>query len=228
MVVRMNHTIDFYKQGTGDVLTYPENYPDAIKQYLAAEKQLLLQCLQRFECIVEAGCTTGYYTDVVLSVGKDYVGVDIALHRIMRARQEFGNNPRCRFVCDDILNLEEIIADLSLPAQDTLIIFPFNAFGNLTQPDKILRFLAKTGIKCIISTYKTDLETQKMRTHYYLNCGFENLTCNYSSEGVRFFNSSGLNTVAYTERSFKDFFERNRLQLRSIVLGETGMAYMNF
>jgi hypothetical protein len=224
----MNRTIDFYKKGTGDTLTDPDNYPDAIKQYLTAEKDLLLRCLQQFEIVVEAGCTNGYYTNTILRAAKSYLGIDIAEHRIARAALKYEDHLQCMFVCDDICNLENIIADLSLSIKNTLIIFPFNAFGNLTQPHKVLQFLAKTSIKSIISTYKTDPETQKMRTLYYLNCGFENLTCNYSKEGVRFFNNSGLNTVAYNEQWFKNSFEEYKLQLRLIQLGEMGMAYMNF
>ena len=74
----MNHTVDFYTQGTGDALVDPDNYPDAIRQYLREERHLLQRHCKAFDTLIEAGCTAGHYADLAISAGKEYVGIDIA------------------------------------------------------------------------------------------------------------------------------------------------------
>jgi Cys-tRNA synthase (O-phospho-L-seryl-tRNA:Cys-tRNA synthase) len=218
--------MSIYLSPIGDKLTDPLFFTPAIRTYLDAESELILRLSEGYDIIIEACCTKGRYASLARSLHKRYIGIDKAAHHIADAERMFAGDT-ATFICDDIGRLEEMMEHL-LPAQGSLVVFPFNAFGNLEDAEDMLRSLAARGLPFLICTYTTDTRSEEVRAEYYSKAGFDELVLSGEKSGVRFTDSCGLDSMAYNEAWFEDMFRKYGIPCKCIPFGEIGVAYLNF
>ena len=214
--------MSIYLLPIGDRLTDPACFTPCIERFLTAEQKLLQELAGPFGTIVEACCTKGRYAPAFES--KNYIGIYIASHNIQEAEKL---HARGTFICEDVSKLPEILENADLRGV-SLLIFPFNAFGNLPDGEGMLRMLHKSGLSFVISTYTTDKISSEARAEYYLAAGIENLVYQNTEEGIRFTDDDCFDSIAYKIEWFRKAFAQFGMQCRSIPFSEIGIAYVNF
>jgi hypothetical protein len=123
--------------------------------------------------------------------------------------------------------LPDILAKAELKGA-SLLVFPFNAFGNLPDGEAMLEMLQMSGLPFVISTYRTDSKALKLREEYYLAAGIEDMVIESTARGLRFTDNSGFDSIAYSEEWFNSGFSRLGMTCNSISFGKIGVAYTNF
>lgn len=220
--------MSIYKSGIGDELINPENYNEEVLFYLKEEAILLNQIISKFETVVEAGCMDGRNLELIASLNKNYVGVDLENRYIEAAKNKHATVNGAMFVCDDIINLKSILQQIEYNKEELVVVFPFNSFGNVTDNFKTLNTLLTEKFKVVIFTYKNNKFTDTIRENYYLKSGFENLSVEKNGDGVRFFNQTGLNSKAFSEQWFEKIgiCTNNKFHIQNF--SNIGVAYSNF
>ena len=206
--------MSFYGTKDGNKLVDENNYPDSIKEYLKKEKELLEKYLEDYDLLIEVGCMEGRNIDVALNMKKKYIGIDIIESYISIVNEMInkrGLNSISEAFCLDANYLKRLIS-LSRLYKDSksLIYFPFNSFGNMDNPNKVLsNFNYLYNSDFVIFTYDIDDYSNFEREKYYENCNYDNLRKEINEEGVRFISSNGLNTVAYDKEYLKRKVDKN-------------------
>lgn len=116
-------------------------------------------------------------------------------------------HPGSRFICGD---LQQALPDVLRESADTgktLVIFPFNIFGNLREPENVLVLLGKQRMPFIIFGYNNG----KAATAYYRAAGFNTLKAAVTPTGIRFTDDYGLNTIAYSDAFTSQLCFRNSI-----------------
>ncbi len=87
--------------GHVQAVIYQDKHPDLAKQRDAAEKAKLLPLLQLKgdETVLDMGCGTGRWADVIVGKCGAYVGTDFSEELIGIARERFASIPNARFIC---------------------------------------------------------------------------------------------------------------------------------
>ncbi len=220
--------MNFYHSDIAYKLTDPLSFTTDINTYLKQERELLLSLVGSFHTIIEAGCTRGHYTQLITSIEKDYIGIDIAARQIADAKHIYKDNKRAAFLCDDIQNIGEVFIKNRIPIEGSMLFFPFNCFGNLKEAAGVLAQVVALQIPFVIFTYANNSKSSIARSKYYQASGFDNLVPISEKGGTLFTHQSGLHTIAYNESWFKEIFYLMQIKYRCIPFGDIGKAYCNF
>ncbi|MFA4996335.1 MAG: hypothetical protein WC536_04315 [Patescibacteria group bacterium] len=223
-------TYGFYSSGHGDRLVDPSRYPNEITEYLIAEEDLLTSLASRFETLVEVGCMDGRYLDWAVRQQKSYLGIDI-IERYVENGQDrilsYGLSfDRYQIKIGDAAMIHELPCKEGL-LQDSakvLAVFPFNSFGNMSEPAVVLSSLVKAHYPFLICSYLTNDFANHARSQYYQNCGYKQIKCISDNTGVRFVSSDGLDTVAYNSSYFCGVLEEHFI-VEMIEFSSIGIAY---
>ena len=214
-----------YEYGIGDALLEPSMHPPAITEYIAAEEQLLLQLMLPYSVVIEGGCSSGRHTAMVLEQGKKYIGIDNVDRYLQQAATTW---PAASFICSNITN----ITPQALPAyannSNSLMLFPFNLIGALSDPVAALQMLAAGGWPFVLFTFDSTAHATAARLQYYSEAGFTSLHCEQSATGTVFTDEAGLHSTAYTAQWFKEQFKSFGFPFYATHVGEIGKAYYNF
>jgi hypothetical protein len=196
-------TNGFYSSGQGDRLVDPSRYPNEITNYLTAEEDLLTSLASQFETLVEVGCMDGRYLDWAVRQQKSYLGIDIVERYVKNGQNRilsYGlSSDRYQIKIGDAAAIHKLPCKEGL-LQNTakvLAVFPFNSFGNMSEPIAVLSSLAKARYPFLICSYLTSDVANHARSQYYRNCGYEQIECFSDHVGVRFVSSDGLDTAGY-------------------------------
>jgi len=219
----------FYDSGLGDLLIDPGRYPPSIQDYLYAEAELVES--RQFSLLVEVGCMKGRYLDWCVARHKDYLGVDIVsryveagLARVVAAGLD---KDHYRLAVCSAANLDRLAKGMGwVRRTDALIFFPFNSFGNMSDPKAVLGAIWRADVPVLICTYQTNREATQERWAYYRNCGYHGLVCEENTMGVRFRSDDGLDTIAYREDYLLEICERLVRGVQVLPLGHIGQAYL--
>ena len=173
----------------------------------------------------------GRYLPWAIKKKRNYVGIDIVPKYIDAAKEAAkdikGNANRYLFFCWDAADLHLLLSSNNIPAcpEDCLAFFPFNSFGNMTNISAVIRSLALSRMSFVISSYKTDNTSTKIRKEYYENCRYRQLHACFSEKGVRFLSPDGLDTIAYRQGWLTDKFRRSGIEVQSISFAKLGLLY---
>ena len=97
----------------------------------------------------------------------------------MLAKQQFETSKSREFLLLNALQIAEIpkLSRVYIPSQKHLYFFPFNSFGNMPSPDKIINsFVSLENSSFMLFTYQTSSKANNERLKYYQNCGYLNLS----------------------------------------------------
>jgi len=224
---------DFYSNGQGDRLIDPLFYPKGIKLFLEAEEKFLRSLAPFFDLLIEVGCMHGRYLCWAIRRRKSYIGLDIVERYISAGKQRIGElrtpSNQCQFVLGSAENIASIIhpGDLGVKTGRCLAFFPFNSFGNMPDPEPVIKSLRESSLPFCISSYRTSKKATECRKRYYRNCGYGGIRTSRSRSGVRFSSPDGLSTIAYHPAFLREMFAANNIDARSMPFSQVGMAHLS-
>jgi SAM-dependent methyltransferase len=219
----------FYEQG-GDRMFDDELRTPAIDAYLRAEERAVVEVLtrHRFDHLLEVGCGYGRYRELAATLGIHYDGCDLVTSLVARAAPPAAMSWLRSFVhVGSAENLELLFESHGLDRYRTLVLFPFNCFGNLAKPPLVAGVLARLGVPAFISTYQLDDRTTRHRIEYYRACGYQRRLRaeRVRAKGVVIRSDEGLRAYAYERRALADMFEAVGYGVRELTsLSEIGFG----
>lgn len=213
----------FYGSPLGMRLIDESRYPDEIKDYLAEERRLLATLAEGAGVVVEVGCMEGRLADWARERGVRYFGLDVE----PSFRECWDAREGATFVLGDALDLLGSLREhtAEIPADRSLVVFPFNSMGNVGDAAGVARSLREFGRRFVLLTYETTAAAQSIRHEYYRRCEYEQLHVEESAEGVRFTSSDGLDSVAYHPDYIRSVFARQGIELNSLGFARFGVAW---
>lgn len=214
---------------TGQALAEDVNYPHAIRHHLSQERAIMVRRLSSgaYFVVAEVGCMDGrLLLSDVLRFPARYVGIDLVAASIQVLNQRLRDvgipEARAVGVALDARRLSEL--DQLRGIGNTLVVFPFNSFGNLSEPVIVLAEAALLSAEVLIFTYRTDEMSTRLRAEYYANCGMANLMSQSTEDGVIFTSSDGLATCAYSRRWYESKFRAHGYTCTFEEFGQLGFA----
>lgn len=175
-----------------------------------------------FDVVIEAGCADGRYHNEVTAAGRQYTGIDTDWNFIKSAGIQ---HPESIFIWGDVqLAAHGLIQALPPPARK-LLLFPFNLFGTLQQPEALLRQLSESDTGIAILGYDTSEKATKARRNYYRAAGFIKLCQKRSAMGIGFCSGSCLHSMAYEEGYLIAMGKSCGLQLKAQRFGAFGKVF---
>src|SRR5579859_1050486 len=209
----------FYESGLGDRLTNPFYYPTNIVDFRRHEKQIIIAIQSSFDLLIEVGCAGECYLDWAVAHKKRYIGMDIVERNVKIGQQRVINQGLSediyRFIVGDGENLTAIIhaSELPVPVGRCLLLFPFNSFGNMQHPHKVLASLQSLKLPFLISSYQTTSNAIVYRQEYYQRCLYQDLHILFQQEGVCFTSSNGFYSMAYHPDYFYQLCQQHQLPI---------------
>lgn len=220
----------FYANGAGDALIDPANYPQSIVEFLDFEREILTQHMSDKQMLIEVGCMHGRYLEWALQNGASYLGFDVVDRYVAEGNARIasaGADPqKHRILLGASEQLHEIIPGLfgRLPDR-ALVFFPFNSIGNMDLLEPVVLSLSKLNLPFLISTYRTDQQSNLERLAYYQNAGFGSIVQTVSEAGVCFSSPNGLCSMAYHPLFLHETFARYHVDAQMQVKGGIGIWY---
>ncbi|HAZ16888.1 MAG TPA: hypothetical protein DCY49_03225 [Candidatus Jacksonbacteria bacterium] len=160
--------------------------------------------------------------------GKAYIGIEPVERYVTQARHTVealqANAVMC---CDGAENICAILTDHGIDPRVAMAFFPFNSIGNVSAIMPVVNALAQSDVGVCISTYQTtDLATDARR-RYYERCGYEQLRCRTTQEGVCFEAIGGLCTWAYHVPYFISLAHDHGIVFTAIPFAGIGVVYFS-
>lgn len=233
MEITKKRLVNFYST-IGNRLVEQKNYPPEINEFLKLEKKLFKELVKKENCkiVVEVGCMdTGFILQETVEAGLSYIGIDVVKELVEELNAIISNSAFDKGTNTAIaynLGVEElskIIEKNELNAGEALVVFPFNSFGNIPDPEKAVNETCKLGLSMAIFTYKTDPQTTKIREKYYFNCNYKNTKELKEHRGILFQSEDGLMSYAYKESYIKKLLSKRGYEYKLIKFGAIGALY---
>lgn len=225
----MTRTAQFYAHA-GQALVDEDNYPPEVVRHLALERRLLHAQLTagRYDAAVEVGCMDGrLHAATILEAGVDYLGIDLVEASIVALRDRLGSLPpggprrSAR-----VLDVCALAGARDACEGRVLVVFPFNAFGNLEAPVRAVAAVARCGWDLLIFTYGTDEASTRLRETYYARCSYAALTRVRDEKGVLFTAAEGLRSYAYEGPWLRSQLQAHGLAVETVGFGAMGRAVL--
>lgn len=231
MAERTRKVADFYGDGAGDRLFEQETFPPEIHQFLRRETALLRHAVKGRKILVEVGCQRGILLDWATNHGLDYLGIDLVQRYIDEGRAAAESSGYVdveeRLLCDTADHLTDILArarTARYDREDILLVFPFNSFGNMDDPVRVIANLAEASCDFFISTYRTDYAATVARFAYYLRCGYRSIDYQHEDRGIRFANDEGFSSCAFDPAWLSERFTEAGCRPAFVPYGGIGLA----
>jgi len=224
--------MDFYGSDLGNRLINDALFPEEIKEFLKLEKELLSEIIPLFDSLVEVGCMQGRYLQWATKHVQNYIGIDIVSSYIEEGcrnlTQNYGKLIKGHFILGDAEKIDTILnwEKFSINPNRTILLFPFNSFGNMQNYLAVIKSLKKSGASFIISTYSTSEIATSIRYKYYEACKYSNLKKEKTNEGVVFSSKDGLWTIAYHQNFLLRIFKEEKLKVDVVNFAGIGKAYI--
>jgi hypothetical protein len=233
--MRIHEVGQFYGERQGWVMFDARLLTPAIKTYLLSEAALLGQVMKdSYDTLVEIGCGYARYLTWALQRNFAYVGleivpwlVDLAALRLATAKRRYPD-AQCTVLLHPAEEIASVLKDLHVlqSSRSAIAIFPFNCLGNVSRVDQVINSLKESNIDVLVSTFKTDAVSTKLRKNYYQECGFKNLNSRVVKRGLLMTSEEGFHALAYHSDYLIESFSKAGFALRAEHdLGAIGVAY---
>ena len=160
--------------------------------------------------LFEIGCGSGLHLAWAKARGLRYHGLDLVAWPPdpggAPAADREGSPPRRGLHVGSSEDLHALwIAEGLLPRRRaTVIVFPFNCFGNLARPAKTAAEIARTGARLYLSGFSASPEATALRLEFYARSGYTDLRARAADRGSLITSAEGLHSWAYAERYLLD------------------------
>lgn len=226
-----SHVREFYASGGGERMFEREHATDAVRTYLEEEAQHVVRVFERLSPrhLFEVGCGTGSYLEWAERQHVDYDGVDLVSHLVEAGRKRLRGSAQTRQKlhvgsCREVASLfdEE---GLTERGTDVVVLFPFNCFGNVAEPSRVVQSLRRTGARVLVSGFLPNAEGTSARKEYYSKLGYSSITEEHDRHGVLFSSAEGLHSWAMEPAVLDQLFEAEGFRLvERAALGPIGVA----
>lgn len=210
---------EFYASGGGARMFVREHATQPILDFLAAEERHVLNIFRALSPrhLFEVGCGTGSYLEWAERHGVDYDGVDLVSHLVEAGRQRLRGSATTRQKlhvgsCREVASLFEN-EGLTARASDVVVLFPFNCFGNVAEPARVVHSLRRTGARVLISGFVPSDRATTARQEYYLKLGYSKLVHQRDDLGVLFTSEEGLHSWALEQKALERLFRAEGFRL---------------
>lgn len=197
----------FYGQHNGWRMFDGRMLTPEVAAYLVEEKRLVAEYLEEageaLEQFIEVGCGYGRYLHVALKHGVSYRGIELVgwLAALGKARvTACPLPPNCSAQIEHLSaeHLHCVLPDSDIDiAGKSCLFFPFNCFGNLRDPLRVLAELKGRNTEVIISGFASNEQATLARMAYYQQCGCTDLRCRVTERGVEISSREFLQSLAY-------------------------------
>ena len=142
--------------------------------------------------------------------GLRHLGIGIVDEAAAACRDTIDSARRCdwdaQVATGDVARLAALMTDAGFdPVLPTVLVLPFNLFGNLAMPVELLPTARATGVDVLLLGYRTTEPARSLRDRYYRDCGFEG-NWSQDSHAVIF------HTKEWTSLAFRKSWLRSRLR----------------
>jgi hypothetical protein len=223
LMVKLHEIGQFYGERKGWKMFDSRSLTPEIRSYLNNETEFLGGIMARnYDTLVEVGCGYGRYLEWALNRSYSYVGIDIVPWlvdlgqlRIEAARRKHAGAD-CKILLHPAEEIASLVRDLSLRLRDKkpLIFFPFNCLGNVSSFEAVLDSIQEAALPVVVSTFKTDALSTKIRKDYYRNCGFEQLNSRIMRQGLLMVSAEGFHAMAYHGDWLASAFHKRNFELK--------------
>ncbi|GEM_PF-6363839 len=214
----------FYAFESGWRMFDTSSLTSVVNSYLCAERELVTQYLRHqgmhTDEFIEVGCGYGRYLPLVLAENINYCGIDlvkwlVTLGKVRLALCAPLTQQKARIEAHSADHLRELLQQNNQDAsQRFCVLFPFNCFGNMSSPRRVLQQLAGINVDIIISGFLPDEANTRIRRDYYEKCGCRNLSVSYSEQGTTIISEDGLHSLAYHPDSLEKLLAEFGFALR--------------
>ncbi len=221
--MRLHEIGQFYGERKGWRMFDSRALTPEITRYLKAEALFLERAMKTsgYRTLIEVGCGYGRYLDWSLSRSYNYLGMDIVQWMVelgkLRSKKARKKYPElsCSIIRHAAEEISRAIKELSIdhPENKALIFFPFNCMGNVASFEKVIDSLKETGLDIVVSTFRTDAISTKVRKEYYSNCGYEQLNSRILKHGLLIISEEGFHAMAYHQDVLVNAFSRRGFEL---------------
>lgn len=228
----------FYGSGMGWRMFDGKYLTPELSTYLRSEAILLASASKEFEDfnhLIEVGCGFGRYLSWAVDQGHGYDGVELigwlaqmGQERI-RQKVQRGLNTKPMAITHGSASVVDFL--LHETFRNSMIhpitFFPFNCFGNLSNPKLVMQSLSQSADLVIISTFETNSYATATRSKYYESCGYQNVKSVENENGVLVTSEDGLHSYAYHAEFLQQLFGEFNYQLhRRQEFGGIGAFYV--
>lgn len=220
-----------YESNLGDELINEANYNNYIESYLLEEKNIITSKISNYKLIIEIGCMHGRLLELCRNHNKKYIGIDESEKYILEGNSRYKDLlelEQFTLVQGNAENLESVEELQNALKQETLIIFPFNSFGNISNTLDAIKSLSILKCDFLIFSYQNNLKGNSAREKYYSSSGFNDLKINEVDKGALFSSNLGLNSWSFNSRWISKKFKNNSIKIRSIEFEPIGIYHTNF
>lgn len=191
----------YKKNSFKNVMRFANRIPE-IDNYLIKQKEKMRGIMDngQYKFLVELGCFDGR-NSVVVNNHSYYVGIDLDSESICKAKKNYSEENKL-FICGDCYSILSCFSFRDL----TLVVFPFNLFGNMVEKERenILCLLKVKKIDFVIFSYQDNPYTINIRERYYRSC-FEDIQPEYLQNNSVFYSpTSGFRSKTFAKEYYKN------------------------
>lgn len=228
----------FYGSGLGWRMFDGKFLTPELSAFLRAEAILLssvVQEFERFNHLIEVGCGFGRYLSWAIDQGHGYDGVELISWLAQMGQERIKQKTQSTMLTKPVAITHGSASVIDFLLRETflnreinpIVFFPFNCFGNLSNPRLALRSLCENADTIIISTFATNAYATVTRSKYYENCGYQNLKSEQNECGVLVSSEDGLHSYAYSLEFLEKIMNEFGYDLdRRMEFGGIGMFYI--
>ena len=196
-------------------------YTAPIRRFLEEEEVIVERVMSALgrNHLVEVGCGSGRYLHQAVRSGFRYDGIDLVDDLVREGRQRWKllMTRGARLHVGSVVDIDRLYANLGLAKCRTILLFPFNCFGNLACVERGVRALARTRAPVLLSTFGLSKCATEIRADYYRHLGCQGVSWATVPEvGTVVRSQDGLVSFAYRLQFLIDAFANHGFGLSAV------------
>lgn len=218
----------FYASQKGKEILNENNFPPTIQHFLASERTAIQKILTKmqlsYDALLELGCGNARNIDLALAAKLMYYGIDFIESEITLASIKIKEkNAQGKAKCLSIMDLNHQTTPIP-PDTRTICLYPFNLFGNIFDPLKVIQISHELKYDLLVSTYREDTSITPI-IDYYQACGLSNIKTNLVNNGVLFSSDQGFNSIIYKKNYLEQIAKKLHFDMKTFDFGTLGRLY---
>lgn len=219
---------EFYSCPQGREILNSRNFTPDINNFLCDEhaivQRILINHKNDYDALLEVGCGYTRNAELATFLGLIYFGIDFIENVVNVARSQLKEkNVKAQVDCLSVLDLTPITTPIP-KAMRTVCLFPFNVFGNIFEPTRILQIMHTLNYAMLISTYRNDVNMSAI-LKYYQACGLNHIKTIKLDIGTIFISKEGFKSVIYNSEYIYHIAHELGLTIESFEFSKLGKLY---
>lgn len=219
---------NFYACPKGHEILNSKNYSRDIISYLDGEQTAIRDTLHHhkneYDALLEIGCGPARNIHLSKQLGLKYFGIDFIEKEVTDAKNKIKDENSIGVIkCLSVLDINHDTTPVPSNMR-TLCLFPFNVFGNLFDPIRVMQTINKLNYSMIISTYSKNLDKNSI-LEYYTACGLNNIRAVEIECGTMFISREGFKSIIYNSEYIYQITHQLGMSIESREFSKLGKLY---